>query len=100
MHHLIASWYTSVRGRSLRRDAMSAQLPQPVARHPGSEADLGPFLNVITWVLMITSGLAVLTRLITKRALRRRIDIDDGFVVGALVLFASSSFTMIAHFFS
>jgi hypothetical protein len=49
---------------------------------------------------MITSGLAVLTRLITKRALRRRVDIDDGFVVGALVLFASSSVITIAHLFS
>jgi hypothetical protein len=29
--------------------------------------------------------LAVLTRLITKRALARRIKIDDGFVIAALV---------------
>lgn len=61
-------------------------LHQPVLRRrPGSEADLGPFLNVLTWILLITSGLAVLTRLVTKRALRRRIDVDDGFVVAALV---------------
>lgn len=56
-----------------------------VARQPGSDKDLGPFLNVITWILLITSALAVLTRLVTKRALRRRIDVDDGFVVAALV---------------
>ncbi|KAF2014376.1 hypothetical protein BU24DRAFT_463171 [Aaosphaeria arxii CBS 175.79] len=56
-----------------------------VARQPGSEQDLGPFLNVVTWVLLITSALAVLTRLITKRALRRRMDIDDAFVVAALL---------------
>ena len=55
-----------------------------VTRQPGSE-DLGPFLNVVTWVLLITSGLAVLTRLVTKRALKRLIDIDDGFVIAALV---------------
>ena len=57
----------------------------PVARQPGSADDLGPFLNVITWILLITSALAVLTRLVTKRALQRRIDIDDAFVVAALV---------------
>jgi hypothetical protein len=45
----------------------------------------GPFVNVVTWVLLITSTLAVLTRLITKRALRRRIGVDDAFVVAALV---------------
>jgi hypothetical protein len=54
-------------------------------RHPGSEVDLGPFLNVVTWILLITSTLAVLTRLITKRALRRRVDVDDAFVIAALV---------------
>lgn len=58
-----------------------------VARHPGSHSDLGPFLNVITWILLVTSTLAVLTRLITKRALKRRIDIDDAFVAAALVGF-------------
>ncbi|PVH98101.1 hypothetical protein DM02DRAFT_478682, partial [Periconia macrospinosa] len=56
-----------------------------VARHPGSHSDLGPFLNVITWILLITSTLAVLTRLITKKALKRRIDIDDAFVAAALL---------------
>ncbi|KAF2475868.1 uncharacterized protein BDR25DRAFT_212428 [Lindgomyces ingoldianus] len=63
---------------------MSVELA-PVARHPGSADDLGPFLNVITWVLLITSALAVLTRLVTKRALKRRIDVDDALVVGALI---------------
>lgn len=58
-----------------------------VARQPGSEKDLGPFLNVVTWMLLITSALAVMTRLVTKRALRRRIDVDDAFVVAALVGF-------------
>lgn len=46
---------------------------------------LGPLLNVITWILLITSSLAVGTRLITKRALQRRIDVDDVFVIAALV---------------
>ena len=54
-------------------------------RQPGSTADVGPFLNVVTWVLLITEVLAVLTRLVTKRALKRRIDVDDAFVVAALV---------------
>lgn len=57
----------------------------PIARQPGSKDDLGPFINVVTWILLITSALAVLTRLITKRALRRRMDIDDAFVIAALV---------------
>lgn len=56
-----------------------------VARHPGSQQDLGPFLDVVTWVLLVTSFLAVSTRLGTKRALGRRIDVDDYLVVGALV---------------
>ncbi|KAF2637583.1 hypothetical protein P280DRAFT_530762 [Massarina eburnea CBS 473.64] len=56
-----------------------------VPRQPGSESDLGPFLNVVTWILLITSALAVLTRLVTKRALKRRIDVDDVFVVAALL---------------
>jgi len=60
-----------------------------VARHPGSAKDFGPFLNVVTWVLLVTSFLAVLTRLGTKKALRRRIDVDDYLVVGALVGFLS-----------
>ncbi|KAL6155154.1 hypothetical protein ACJQWK_00761 [Exserohilum turcicum] len=55
-----------------------------IPRRPGSDADVGPFINVVTWILLITSALAVLTRLITKRVLRRRIDIDDAFVVLAL----------------
>ena len=58
----------------------------PIPRTPGSRDDWGPFLNVVTWILLITSALAVFTRLITKCALRRtRVDIDDGFVVLALV---------------
>ncbi|KAH3915379.1 hypothetical protein HBI56_165670 [Parastagonospora nodorum] len=56
-----------------------------IPREPGSKDNLGPFVNVVTWILLITSALAVLTRLITKRALRRRVDIDDVFVIAALV---------------
>jgi hypothetical protein len=56
-----------------------------IPREPGSKDNLGPFVNVVTWILLITSALAVLTRLITKRALRRRIDVDDVFVIAALV---------------
>lgn len=58
---------------------------RPIPRRPGSGADVGPFVNVVTWTLLITSALAVLTRLITKRTLRRRIDVDDAFVMLALV---------------
>lgn len=64
----------------------------PIPRKPGSRDDLGPFLNVVTWVLLITSALAVLTRLVTKRAMRRRMDVDDAFVVAALVRRPTSSY--------
>ncbi|KAF1925229.1 uncharacterized protein M421DRAFT_103286 [Didymella exigua CBS 183.55] len=57
----------------------------PIPRQPGSRDDLGPFLNVVTWILLITSALAVVTRLITKRALKRRVDVDDAFVLLALI---------------
>ncbi|CAI6337603.1 unnamed protein product [Periconia digitata] len=56
-----------------------------VVRHRGSDSDSGPFVNVVTWIMLITSTLAVLTRLVTKRALRRRIDVDDAFVAAALL---------------
>jgi hypothetical protein len=65
---------------------MSAIL-QLVVRQRGSQRGLGSFVNIVTWILLITSALAVLTRLVTKRALRRRIDVDDAFVVAALVSF-------------
>lgn len=58
-----------------------------VPRQPGSKENTGPYLNVVTWILLITSAFAVLTRLITKRALKRRIDIDDALVLAALVSF-------------
>jgi hypothetical protein len=56
-----------------------------IPRQPGASDNLGPFVNVVTWILLITSALAVLTRLITKRALQRKIGVDDAFVVAALV---------------
>lgn len=69
--------------------AVAFSTPQrSLPRQPASENNLGAFLNVVTWVLLITSALAVLTRLITKRALKRRIDVDDAFVVAALVSLA------------
>lgn len=74
--------------KHLPNDAMTALFVSshhPIPRQPGSRDDLGPFLNVVTWIMLITSALAVVTRLITKRALKRRVDIDDVFVVLALV---------------
>lgn len=76
------------RGKQSKNNAMTAifvSSHHPIPRQPGSRDDLGPFLNVVTWILLITSALAVLTRLVTKRALRRRIDIDDAFALLALV---------------
>ncbi|PSN69516.1 hypothetical protein BS50DRAFT_664532 [Corynespora cassiicola Philippines] len=55
-----------------------------VARQPGSEANLGPYINVVTWTLLTTSALAVMTRIVTKKAMGRKIDIDDAFIIGAL----------------
>jgi hypothetical protein len=88
-HELIASNWHSNRFISTN-DAMTA-LPSFassqhfIPRRAGPKDNLGPFVNVVTWILLITSTLAVLTRLITKRALRRRIDVDDAFVIAALV---------------
>ena len=76
------------RGEYSTNDAMTAifvSSHHPIPRQPGSQDNLGPFLNVVTWVLLITSALAVLTRLVTKRALKRRVDVDDAFVLLALV---------------
>ncbi|KAL5432991.1 hypothetical protein PMIN05_008577 [Paraphaeosphaeria minitans] len=69
--------------------------PADVPRHPGSQEDLGPFLDVVTWVLLVTSFLAVSTRLGTKRALRRRIDVDDYLVVGALLASVGSGVAVV-----
>lgn len=63
----------------------SVESREIVVRHSGSHSDLGPFLDVVTWVLLVTSFLAVGTRLGTKKALGRRIDVDDYLIVGALV---------------
>ena len=65
--------------------AVSGTSHHPIPRQPGSSENVGPFVDVVTWILLITSALAVLTRLITKRALSRRIDVDDAFVIAALV---------------
>ncbi|RMZ73332.1 integral membrane [Pyrenophora seminiperda CCB06] len=66
------------------------ELEEIVHHLGGRYANVGPFIDVVTWILLITSALAVLTRLITKRALRRSFDIDDTFVVLALVRFSDN----------
>jgi hypothetical protein len=55
------------------------------SRQLHSPHNLSAIVNVITWFLLVASGLAILTRLLTKRALQRRIDIDDALAVAALV---------------
>ena len=55
------------------------------SRQLHSSHNLSAIVNVITWFLLVASGLAILTRLLTKRALQRRIDIDDALAVAALV---------------
>jgi arginine exporter protein ArgO len=55
------------------------------SRQLHSPHNLSAIVNVITWFLLVASGLAILTRLLTKRALERRIDIDDALAVAALV---------------
>lgn len=86
----ICAALSGARSNHKKYDAMMApslfvSFHHPVPRQPGSSADVGPFVNVVTWILLITSALAVLTRLITKRALRRSLDFDDAFVLLALV---------------
>lgn len=55
------------------------------SRQLHSSHNLSAIVNVITWFLLVASGLAILTRLLTKRALERRIDIDDALAVAALI---------------
>ncbi|OCK96684.1 uncharacterized protein K441DRAFT_606998 [Cenococcum geophilum 1.58] len=55
------------------------------SRQLHSSHSLSAIVNVITWFLLVASGLAILTRLLTKRALERRIDIDDALAVAALI---------------
>lgn len=77
--------------------SLFASSHHPLPREPGSSADVGPYINVVTWVLLITSALAVLTRLVTKRALKRSLDIDDGFVLLALVRHVCLSWIILSN---
>ncbi|MCJ1310347.1 hypothetical protein MMC25_004011 [Agyrium rufum] len=47
--------------------------------------DLGPAVNVVTWVLGAATGLTILTRFATKYALSRRPGIDDAAIVLATI---------------
>ena len=45
----------------------------------------GRIVGAVTWFLLVTSTLAIFTRLLSKRALQRKWDIDDGLAVSSLV---------------
>ena len=49
-------------------------------------ASNGKIVSIITVFLLVTSTLAVITRLLTKRAVSGRADIDDGLAIIALVI--------------
>ena len=49
--------------------------------------DHGQIVSIITWILLVTSALAVLARLFTKWAVSRRLHADDGFAVSGLVCY-------------
>ena len=39
--------------------------------------DHGPVINVVTWVLLVSTTLAMIARMITKMAVRRKLDRSD-----------------------
>lgn len=45
----------------------------------------GRSVSVLTWFLLAVATIAVLTRLFTKRAVSRRLSVDDGLAVISLV---------------
>lgn len=56
--------------------------PKPVPPNPGR------IVSVVTWFLLAVATIAVLTRLFTKRAVSRRLNVDDGLAIISLVGFA------------
>ena len=39
--------------------------------------DHGPVINVVTWVLLVSTTLAMIARIVTKMAVRRKLDRSD-----------------------
>lgn len=45
----------------------------------------GKIVSVVTWFMLAAATLAVVTRLLTKRALSRKLNADDALIVASLV---------------
>ena len=52
-------------------------------------ASNGKIVSIVTVFLLVTSTLAIVTRLLTKRAVSGKADIDDGLAIMALVSFSA-----------
>lgn len=62
-----------------------------------SRPSRGDAVNVVVWFLLVSSVLATLARLLTKRALRRHLSIDDAVLVVAVVCLLFSIFVISKH---
>lgn len=49
-----------------------------------------PIVNIVTWILLVTMVLAVCTKVAMKIVGRRTFDIDDSFLVAAMVILSWS----------
>ncbi len=60
---------------------MSTSNSRPV----DTPANHGPIVSVLTWFLLAATILAVIARVLTKRAISRRLATDDYLIFAALV---------------
>lgn len=68
--------------------------PKLVSTNPGR------IVSVVTWFLLAVATIAVLIRLFTKRAVSRRLNVDDGLAAISLVsfmVFWYRNFWLISH---
>lgn len=59
--------------------------------HPELKNTWTPAINVLTWFMLVTAILSVLTRLGTKYFFFRKFTIDDGFAAASMVLCIAQS---------
>jgi len=54
--------------------------------HPELKNTWTPAINVLTWFMLVTAILSILTRLGTKYFIFRKFTVDDGFAAASMVL--------------
>lgn len=72
---------------------MSLNSTQPVV----TASNYGPVVNVLNWMLITVSVLAVLARLYTKLRTHRQLGIEDVFMIIALVCSGSENISLVSH---